>query len=76
MDLHRERPIIEGHNVMPAQLLEKVYQGASTHLTLQVGGDTQPVNLAVHGNHPGAQMNKGAAVWLSWPVQQSFLLQA
>ncbi|UVJ46054.1 ABC transporter ATP-binding protein [Pseudomonas sp. LS1212] len=76
MNLHRERPTLEGHNVMPAQLIDKVYQGASTHLALKVGGDALPLNLSVPGNHPGALMNSGAAVWLSWPVQQSFLLQA
>ena len=76
MDLHSERPNREGYNVIPAQLTDKVYQGSSTHLALKVGGDSLPVNLSVPGNHPGAQMPSGAPVWLSWPVQQSFLLQA
>ena len=43
---------------------------------LKVGADALPVNLSVPGNHPGALMPSGAPVWLSWPVQQSFLLQA
>ncbi|SEN31786.1 putative spermidine/putrescine transport system ATP-binding protein [Pseudomonas sp. ok272] len=76
MELHSERPARDGYNVMPAQLTEKVYQGSSTHLSLKVGGDNLPVNLSVPGNHPGALMPGGASVWLSWPVQQSFLLQA
>mgnify|MGYP006186457867 CR=1 FL=1 len=76
MDLHSERPNREGYNVIPAQLTDKVYQGSSTHLALKVGGDNLPINLSVPGNHPGAQMPSGAPVWLSWPVQQSFLLQA
>jgi putative spermidine/putrescine transport system ATP-binding protein len=76
MELHSECPTMEGYNVMPAQLTDKVYQGSSTHLALKVGGDTLPINLSVPGNHPGALMQSGAPVWLSWPVQQSFLLQA
>src|SRR5476651_1843284 len=76
MELHSECPTREGYNVMPAQLTDKVYQGSSTHLALKVGGDTLPINLSVPGNHPGALMPSGAPVWLSWPVQQSFLLQA
>jgi putative spermidine/putrescine transport system ATP-binding protein len=76
MELHSECPTRDGYNVMPAQLTDKVYQGSSTHLALKVGGDTLPINLSVPGNHPGASMPSGAPVWLSWPVQQSFLLQA
>lgn len=76
MELHSERPSRDGYNVMPAQLTDKVYQGSSTHLALQVGDDALPVNLSVPGNHPGALMPGGAPVWLSWPVQKSFLLQA
>jgi putative spermidine/putrescine transport system ATP-binding protein len=76
MELHSDCPERDGYNVMPAQLTDKVYQGSSTHLALKVGADALPVNLSVPGNHPGALMPSGAPVWLSWPVQQSFLLQA
>ena len=76
MELHSDCPTRDGYNVMPAQLTDKVYQGSSTHLALKVGNDALPVNLSVPGNHPGALMPSGAPVWLSWPVQQSFLLQA
>ncbi|MCK1790741.1 ABC transporter ATP-binding protein [Pseudomonas violetae] len=76
MELHNECPTRDGYNVMAAQLTDKVYQGSSIHLALKVGGDASPVNLSVPGNHPGALMPSGAPVWLSWPVQQSFLLQA
>ena len=76
MELHSNCPQRDGYNVIPAQLTDKVYQGSSTHLALKVGDDALPVNLSVPGNHPGALMPSGAPVWLSWPVQQSFLLQA
>lgn len=76
MDLHSERPNRDGYNVIPAQLTDKVYQGSSTHLSLKVGGDALPINLLGARQSPGALMPSGAPVWLSWPVQQSFLLQA
>lgn len=76
MDLHTERPDLSGHNVVAAHLTEKVYQGASTHLALKLGQDAPAINLAVPGNHPGAQLASGTPVWLSWPVQRSFLLEA
>ncbi|MDB5982072.1 MAG: polyamine transporter ATP-binding protein [Pseudomonas sp.] len=76
MDLHAERPFLVGHNVVSARLTDRVYQGSSTHLSLKFSDAAQPISLSVPGNHPGASLVSGAPVWLSWPVQQSFLLPA
>ncbi|MBP5104732.1 ABC transporter ATP-binding protein [Pseudomonas protegens] len=76
MTLHTERPQAGEHNVLPACLGERVYQGSSTHLALNISPELAPVNLSVPGDHPGARLPSGTPVWLSWPVRHSFLLEA
>lgn len=76
MTLHTQRPEAGSGNVLPAYLGDRVYQGASTHLALNVSTDQAPINLSVPGDHPGARLPSGTPVWLSWPVQHGFLLDA
>ncbi|MNP05408.1 Spermidine/putrescine import ATP-binding protein PotA [compost metagenome] len=75
MQLHAVPPTVEGHNVVPAVLTSRTYQGASTELGLATAtGDAVPMSLAVHADHHASRLEQGSRVWLSWPIEKSLLL--
>lgn len=73
MWVHRQRPG-DADNAISVRVVDSIYHGATTTLTLDTGGNGPELTTTIMNNDAAPAIENGAEIWLSWDRTRGALM--